>query len=201
MVNSRGAKALFCAIALLALSACAAKGPPVTLEPPLTLGQSGALVVPEKTRLLVAEALSPNFGTNQGLFEARLRQLAQSCQIALDFFSLTPASGALALDPVPGTPRNDLNQRVQAFQPDGILEFRITGWSGSGALGDPNVQMTSGAFKFSLRLLDGKKRTEQWRTAGSLRAQYDTGGELLAQEIVRTFAHDGAFPHCPPSIQ
>jgi len=192
---SFGAKALLCAVALLALAACGAKGPPVTLGPP------SALTAPEKTRLLVVETVSANFGANQRLFESRFHALAESCRVTVDFFVPPPVGGQLTLDPTPGTAQADFNRHAQSFQPDGILEFQITGWSGMGGLqSDPSAPLVSGSYGFSLRLLEGKKRTEQWRTTGSVSAASDSGGALLAQEIVRAFAHNGAFPRCPPAI-
>jgi len=194
MVIVPSAKALFCAAALLALSACVAKGPPVTLGPP------SILTAPEKTRLLVVETVSANFSANQRLFEARFRALADTCHVTVDFYAPPPVGGQLALDPAPGTAQTDVNHHVQSFQPDGILDFHITSWNGMGGLqSDPNAPLVSGSYSFSLRLLDGKKRTEQWRTIGSVSATSDSGGALLAQEVVRTFARNGAFPHCPPA--
>ena len=179
---------------LLLLAGCSTAPPP----PPVTLSVTTANPVSAKARLYVVENFSANFGNNERLFRDRIRALAQPCQAAVDFFEMPKASGELSLDPDIASTQADFNRRIAAFQPDGILEVTTTGWRAQGTLGaSPSTQLSFATFTLQARLLDGKQRSQQWRATGTLNVKADSGGELLAAEIIRLLAANGALPHCP----
>jgi hypothetical protein len=197
MKSFRFASTLFGAACALSLSGCHGNLP----EPPrVTVSAGSTMTVPEKTKLFVVETYSANFGTNGQLFQDRFAALAQSCQVSVEFFRMPSVGDQLTLDPKAelATAQAELTRRLAAFQPDGILEVSTNGWSAPGGLAsNPTAAVSYGTFQMSFRLLDGKKRTDQWHGSGSVNVRSGTGGELLAPELVRQLTQMGALPHCP----
>lgn len=187
---------LLCAASFLVLAGCR-----TTPEPPrVTLHVGTATPVRAEARLFVVTNFSANFGTNGAAFRDSFLALSQSCGVVVDYFALPAVSDQLTLDPDPtlGAARAELQRKLSAFKPDGILEVDSAGWRGAGGLSpNPSAPIDYGTFDIKLRLLDGMKRTEQWRASGSLIVKAGAGGDLLAPEVLHLLATAGALPHCP----
>lgn len=196
MKSLRFASTLCGAVCALSLAGCHSAPEP----PRVTLAPYNAAAVPEKTRLFVVETFSANFGNNGQLFRDRFTALAQACQVGLEFFQMPSVGDQLTLDPKAeiATAQAELQRRLAATQPDGILEVNTAGWHAPGGLSsNPTAALTYGSFDIKLRLIDGRKRTEQWHANGNLNVRSGSGGELLAPEVVRQLTIAGALPHCP----
>lgn len=190
MIIQKAAAALFGAACLLSLAAC--QGKPAA---PVVMAPFANVAIPPKSRILVTETLSANFGTNKALLETSLRQSAEACQAAVDFFEFPHAGGELALDRPMADTQADFTRKTLSFQPDLILDLRSTGWKGPGGM---SGQLVSGSFNFALRLLDGKKRNELWQSTATVNVPSGSGASL-AQELIRVLTLTGALPHCPPA--
>ena len=178
---------------LFAVASC--KAPP----PPVVMGPTSSVTLPERNRVLVVETLSANFGTNKTLFDDRFRALATACQVITDVFELPHAGGPLTLDPPVADQQRELGRRTNAFQPDAILELGVTAWTHTGGLGDNSAQLTGGTFKLAFRVLDGRKRTVLWQDTGTLQDGSRGGGDALASALVKALTAAGLFRHCPSS--
>lgn len=184
------------AASLVVLAGCRTAPEPARV----TLHVGTSMPVQAEARLFVMANFAANFGTNAAAFRDSFLALAHSCGVAVDYFTMPALSDQLTLDPDPNlvAARAELQRRLTAFKPDGILEIDSAGWHGSGGLSaNPSAPLSYGTFDLKFRLLDGKTRAEQWHASGSLIVKAGAGGDLLAPDLLHLLTTAGALPHCP----
>lgn len=140
---------------------------------------SSELTAPEKHRLFVIEQFDTRFGDNLALFESRFRALADSCGIAIDF----AMSEAV----------EDLNRRVSAFGPDGILFVNAKPDLSHGSATASNATI----YGINTTLTDGQAQNRQWAAKLKQPVFVQRGGDDLATDVVLRFSEMGVLPHCP----
>jgi hypothetical protein len=130
------------------------------------------------------EQFDPSFGSNMHLFRDEFRALAGACGVAIDFATSQGASA----------PLEEINQKISAFAPDGILFVGAVPGDKRESLDDPTLTI----FGINAVLTDGVAQTRLWAATIKQPTFPEHGGEDAATDIILRFTETGIFSHCPP---